>query len=113
VALDTFPYNGTTTTCEALWMGVPVVSTIGDRHAARVALSLLTAVGHPDWVAGSTEGYVQKAVELANDRPLREALRQSLRGEVRNSALGDHKGLAGRFEAALRGAWAEWCAAKR
>lgn len=112
VALDTFPYNGTTTTCEALWMGVPVVSTIGDRHAARVGLSLLTAVGHPDWAAGSTEGYVQKAVELANDRPLRGALRQSLRGEVRNSALGDHKGQAERFEAALRSAWAEWCATR-
>lgn len=109
VALDTFPYNGTTTTCEALWMGVPVVSLIGDRHAARVGLSLLTAVGHPDWAAETEEAYVDTAVSLAENRELRVRLRKSLRTEMTASILCDHAGQAARFEAALRQAWAEWC----
>jgi predicted O-linked N-acetylglucosamine transferase (SPINDLY family) len=109
VALDTFPYNGTTTTCEALWMGVPVVSLIGDRHAARVGLSLLTAVGHPEWAEEDEEHYIEKAVTLAQDRALRGQLRESLRSEVAASILCDHQGQAARFEAALRQAWVEWC----
>ena len=109
VALDTFPYNGTTTTCEALWMGVPVVSLAGDRHAARVGLSLLAAVGHADWTAENVDAYIEKAVTLAGDRPLRESLRQSLRDDVSKSPLLDYGGQAARFEAALRQAWLEWC----
>jgi protein O-GlcNAc transferase len=109
VALDTFPYNGTTTTCEALWMGVPVVSLAGDRHAARVGLSLLTATGHSEWAVDSTEAYVEKAVELAKDLPLRTKLRQSLREDVKKSLLHDHKGQAERFESALRETWKAWC----
>jgi predicted O-linked N-acetylglucosamine transferase (SPINDLY family) len=109
VALDTFPYNGTTTTCEALWMGVPVVSLIGDRHAARVGLSLLTAVGHPEWAEEDEEHYIEKAVTLAQDRALRGQLRESLRSEVAASILCDHQRQAARFEAALRQAWVEWC----
>jgi len=109
VALDTFPYNGTTTTCEALWMGVPVVSLTGDRHAARVGLSLLTAVGHADWAVENFDTYIEKAVALAKDRPLRESLRHSLREDVSQSPLLDHADQATRFEAALRQAWHEWC----
>jgi predicted O-linked N-acetylglucosamine transferase (SPINDLY family) len=109
VALDTFPYNGTTTTCEALWMGVPVVSLIGDRHAARVGLSLLTAVGHPEWAAESEDAYIEKAVALAQDRALRSQLRESLRSKVAVSILSDHQRQAARFETALREIWAEWC----
>ena len=109
VALDTFPYNGTTTTCEALWMGVPVVSLCGDRHASRVGLSLLTTIGHSEWALDSTQAYIQKAVELANDRARRTVLRQSLRENVQKSLLSDHKGQAERFEKALRGAWREFC----
>jgi predicted O-linked N-acetylglucosamine transferase (SPINDLY family) len=110
VALDTFPYNGTTTTCEALWMGVPVVSLIGDRHAARVGLSLLTAIGHAEWAVETEDAYIEKAVTLAQDRTLRSELRNALRGEVAGSILSDHTGQAKRFEAALRQAWADWCA---
>jgi len=109
VALDTFPYNGTTTTCEALWMGVPVLSLIGDRHAARVGLSLLTAIGHAEWAAENENAYIEKAVTLAQDRALRSQLRKSLRDEVAESILCDHAGQAARFETALRQIWSEWC----
>ena len=109
VALDTFPYNGTTTTCEALWMGVPVVSLTGDSHASRVGLSLLTAVGHAHWAVENPDAYIEKAVALAEDRPLREILRNSLRKDVSQSPLLDHAGQATRFEAAMRRAWREWC----
>jgi len=109
LALDTFPYNGTTTTCEALWMGVPVVSLIGDSHAARVGLSLLTAVGHAEWAPENEDAYIEKAVALAQDRTLRSKLRELLQGEVAESILCDHAGQATLFEAALRHAWSEWC----
>jgi predicted O-linked N-acetylglucosamine transferase (SPINDLY family) len=109
VALDTFPYNGTTTTCEALWMGVPVLSLIGDRHAARVGLSLLTAIGHAEWASENEDAYIEKAVSLAQDRALRSRLRESLRSEVAASILCDHPGQATRFEVALRQAWTAWC----
>jgi predicted O-linked N-acetylglucosamine transferase (SPINDLY family) len=109
VALDTFPYNGTTTTCEALWMGVPVVSLIGDRHASRVGLSLLTAVNHSDWAAETPEAYIEKATLLANDRPSREVLRKTLRADFTASILCDHEGQASRFESALRYSWRKWC----
>jgi predicted O-linked N-acetylglucosamine transferase (SPINDLY family) len=109
VALDTFPYNGTTTTCEALWMGIPVVSLTGDRHAARVGLSLLTAVGHPEWAAENEDAYIEKAVALAQDRALRSQLRESLRSKVAASILSDHQRQAARFETALRQIWTEWC----
>jgi len=108
VSLDTFPYNGTTTTCEALWMGVPMVSLAGESHASRVGLSLLTAVGHQDWAAETPEAYIEKAIALAQDRPLREALRQTLRQDVLKSPLLDHRAQAAGFEAALRHAWREW-----
>ena len=112
VALDTFPYNGTTTTCEALWMGVPVVSLIGDRHASRVGLSLLTTVGHADWATETSEAYIEKAAELANNRELRQSLRNTLREDLTKSTLCDHAAQTTRFEAALRLAWGEWCASQ-
>ena len=91
-------------------MGVPVVSLIGDRHAARVGLSLLTAIGHAEWAAENEASYIEKAVTLAHDRARRSTLRESLRREVASSILCDHAGQAVRFEAALRQVWAEWCA---
>ena len=109
VALDTFPYNGTTTTCEALWMGVPVVSLIGDRHAARVGLSLLTAIGHAQWATENEEAYIEKAVALVQDRTLRFHLRDSLRAEVAASILCDSTVQAHHFENALRQIWLDWC----
>jgi predicted O-linked N-acetylglucosamine transferase (SPINDLY family) len=90
-------------------MGVPVVSLIGDRHASRVGLSLLSAVGHADWATENTEAYIEKAVELAHDRALRQSLRSSLREDLAKSILSDHLGHAACFETALRLAWREWC----
>jgi protein O-GlcNAc transferase len=112
VALDPFPYNGTTTTCEALWMGVPVVALAGDRHCARVGVSLLTAVGHPEWVAPSRDDYIRIAVGVARDPAGRRELRTGLRAALRASPLLDHAGQAGRLGAALRSCWRQWCARK-
>lgn len=110
LALDTFPYHGTTTTCEALWMGVPVISRVGDRHMARVGASLLTAVGHADWIATDEDDYVRIAAGLAGDPARLASLRGGLRAELRASALLDHAGQARRFGTALRACWGEWCA---
>jgi predicted O-linked N-acetylglucosamine transferase (SPINDLY family) len=101
IALDTFPYHGTTTTCEALWMGVPVVTLAGDRHSSRVGISLLESVGHGEWVASDWTTYVSKAADLAGDAVRLGALREALREEVRRSALSDHAGQSDRFAAAL------------
>lgn len=109
VALDTFPYNGTTTTCEALWMGVPVVSLSGDRHAARVGASLLSAAGHPEWLAGDAEQYLRVASGLVRDPERLALLKGSLRSELRASPLLDHPGQAARFGSALRACWAAYC----
>ena len=110
VALDPTPYNGTTTTCEALWMGVPVVATLGDRHAARVSASLLHAAGHPELVARDADAFVQLAASLAQDRARLASLRTSLRGELRASPLCDAPAYAARFHAAIRDCWKQWCA---
>ena len=109
VALDTFPYNGTTTTCEAIWMGVPVVTLIGDRHASRVGLSLLTAIGHPEWAAPDHETYIAQAISLVNNHALRQELRSNLRNKCSDSLLFDYKKQASLFESALRTVWKAWC----
>jgi protein O-GlcNAc transferase len=110
LALDPFPYHGTTTTCEALWMGVPVVTLAGDRHASRVGVSLLTAIGHPEWIARNAAEYRAKAVALVTDPARLAALRAGLRDDLRRSPLLDHAGQAARFGAALREMWRQWCA---
>ncbi|MBI4183153.1 MAG: tetratricopeptide repeat protein [Proteobacteria bacterium] len=109
VALDSFPYNGTTTTCEALWMGVPVVTLAGKTHAARVGASLLSAAGLGDLVAGDEEGYVALAAALAADRAQRGRLRAELRPRLAASPLMDASGLARALEGAYRSLWREWC----
>jgi predicted O-linked N-acetylglucosamine transferase (SPINDLY family) len=97
VALDTFPYHGTTTTCESLWMGVPVVTLAGDRHAARVSASLLTAVGTPELIAHTEDEFVERAVTLAGDRERLARYRATLRGMVQASPLCDASAFAKRF----------------
>lgn len=109
IALDTFPYNGTTTTCEALWMGVPVVTLRGDRHAARVGASLLTAIGRSEWIGDDADDYVKIATALAHDPAAREKHRAGLRDAITSSALGDHAAQAARFGQALRDCWRTRC----
>ncbi len=101
IALDTFPYNGTTTTCEALLMGVPVVTLAGDRHAGRVGLSLLSAAGFPELVAGSIDEYVGIASQLAGDRSRLAQMRGTLGARLLASPLCDGRGLAKRFGGAI------------
>lgn len=82
VALDTFPYNGTTTTCEALWMGVPVVTLRGNRHSARVGASILGAAGFPQGIAESVDEYVRIATRLGESRAALKSVRSELRRQV-------------------------------
>ncbi len=107
IALDTFPYNGTTTTCEALWMGVPVVVRIGESQAARTGFSLLKQAGLDDWVTADTASYVRWAVDLASDVERLKSLRRTLRDRVSNSPLMDGAGFARTMEDALVRVWTE------
>lgn len=109
VALDPFPYNGTTTTCEAMWMGVPVVTLIGDRHTGRVGFDLLTRVGLAELAAPGVDAYIATAAALAQDLPRLQQMRTSLRKRMRESALCDAPGYARGFERALRDMWRQWC----
>jgi predicted O-linked N-acetylglucosamine transferase (SPINDLY family) len=111
IALDTFPYNGTTTTCEALWMGVPVITLAGDRHAACVGASLLDSVGLPNLVAESPQQYVSIAKSLATDLPALARLRAELRSKMLGSPLCDGVSLAREVERAYRSVWRDWCVA--
>jgi predicted O-linked N-acetylglucosamine transferase (SPINDLY family) len=87
IALDTFPYNGTTTTCEALWMGVPVVVLRGDRFVSRVGASLLTYTGLKDLITESPQQYIELAVELARDPEQVGELRRQLRRHLPNTPV--------------------------
>ena len=107
VALDTMPYNGTTTTCEALWMGVPVITTLGDHHAARVSASLLRAAGHPELVAADTTEFARLAASLASDTNRLSALREGLRDTLRASPLLDARTYANAVHTALRNLFQE------
>ncbi|HEB86830.1 MAG TPA: glycosyltransferase family 41 protein [Gammaproteobacteria bacterium] len=109
IALDTFPYNGTTTTCEALWMGVPVVTLAGQMHAGRVGVSLLTQVGMPELIAGDTDTYAAIAIKLAHDPGRLSGMRESMRGRVMNSSLCDGKRFARELQKAYREMWKIWC----
>ncbi len=103
--LDTFPFPGGTTTCEALWMGVPTLTLAGDTLLARQGASLLMAAGLADWIASSKEEYLAKAVAFAADLPKLAALRSALREQVRLSPLFDATLFARNFEDALWGIW--------
>jgi protein O-GlcNAc transferase len=105
IALDTFPYPGVTTSAEALWMGVPVLSRLGDRFISRTAGSIAHNAGLPDWIAADEDEYVAKAVASASDLQRLAALRAGLRQQVLASPLFDAPLFARNFEDALWGMW--------
>jgi predicted O-linked N-acetylglucosamine transferase (SPINDLY family)/predicted SAM-dependent methyltransferase len=109
IGLDPFPYNGTTTTCEALWMGVPVVVLAGDRHASRVGVSLLSNIGQGDLITETFDDYVDRAVRLADDVNKLGTLRKKLRNMMLRSKLTDRKRFTCSLEDAYREMWKNWC----
>ena len=110
IGLDPFPYGGHTTSLDALWMGVPVVSLAGDRPVSRAGLSILNNLGLPELVTFSEDEYVEIAVKLANDLSRLTELRRTLRSRMENSVLTDGPHFARQIEAAYRAMWREWCA---
>nr|WP_242482030.1 glycosyltransferase [Paracraurococcus ruber] len=109
IALDPFPYTGGLTVCEALWMGVPVLTLAGDSFCGRHALSHLSNVGLPDWAVTDAEAYVAAAIARASDLPALAALRAGLRDRVAASPLTDAAHFGPALAQALRRAWGEWC----
>jgi protein O-GlcNAc transferase len=113
IALDPFPYPGGTTTVEALWMGVPVLTLAGDRFLSRQGVGLLMNVGLPQWVAVSPDDYVARAASHAKDLNGLAELRAGLRKQALESPIFDTRRFAHHFEVALREMWRRWCHQQR
>jgi len=109
IALDPLPYSGGITTCDALWMGVPVVSLSGETAVGRGGRSILSNIGLGELVAFTAEQYVQIAIELAKDGDRMESLRRGMRGRMLASPLMDAEGFARDMEGAFRQMWRSWC----
>ena len=109
VALDTTPYSGGTTTCDTLWMGVPIVTVPGTRSISRSTASILATLGLSEWIAASPEDYVRLAVERAGDKTAIAELRRTLRERMRRSPLMDELQFARDVEDAYRRMWRTWC----
>ena len=109
IALDTTPYSGGTTTCDALWMGVPVITAPGARPGSRSAASILASAGLSEWIAPGAEEYVGRAVRFAGEPERLAELRASLRARLRSSPLMDEQGFTRDLERAYREMWRRWC----
>lgn len=109
IALDTVPYNGTTTTCEALWMGVPVLCLAGDRHASRVGSAILKRLDLDPWIARTFDEFVANATKLAKDIPALVQLRSTLRERLRASPLMDSDAMGRNLGQAIRSMWTRYC----
>jgi predicted O-linked N-acetylglucosamine transferase (SPINDLY family) len=109
IGLDSFPYNGATTTCEALWMGVPVVSLAGETHASRMGHSILHAVGLDELVARTQDRFAEVAIGLARDPGRLSEMRAGLRERMRASPLMDAARFTRNLESAYRRMWRTWC----
>jgi predicted O-linked N-acetylglucosamine transferase (SPINDLY family) len=109
LSLDSFPYNGTTTTCESLIMGVPVVTRAGKDHRSRVSASQLSALKLEELIAAGEEDYIEIAVALANDRTRLSTLSEGLRERMLSSPLMDAAGFTRELEAGFRQIWVSWC----
>ena len=109
IALDSFPYNGTTTTCEALWMGVPIITLMGESHAGRVSGSILSRVGLDEFIANDIDAYIEKVVMLSRKTERLSFLRDTLRERVAASPLCDGPGFSRILEYTYREMWRAWC----
>lgn len=109
ISLDCFPHNSGTTLIESLYMGVPYITLAGRLSVGRLGSSILHAVNHPEWIAGSENDYVAKAVELAGDWDRLASIRSRLRDQMEDSPLRDEKGFARKVENAYRQMWQCWC----
>ncbi|MFN7156418.1 MAG: tetratricopeptide repeat protein [Acidovorax sp.] len=110
IALDPFPLTGGTTTCDVLWMGVPVVSMVGESFKSRIGVGLLTYLGHTELLASSSEDYVRIACTLAGDVQALNHLRLGLRNEMENSPLMREDAFNHHFADGLRAMWLQWLA---
>jgi predicted O-linked N-acetylglucosamine transferase (SPINDLY family) len=110
IALDPFPFCGGLTSCEALWMGVPVITLPGVRPVSRQTFALLSQLGLTELAARDAGDYVARAAALAGDAPRLAALRAGLRGRIGASTLGDAARFTRALEDALRTLWRHWCA---
>jgi predicted O-linked N-acetylglucosamine transferase (SPINDLY family) len=108
ICLDTYPYNGHTTSLDSFWMGVPVVTLVGDTVAGRAGLSQAESLGLPELIARTPDQYVSLAAALARDLDRLEALRGTLRGRMERSPLMDAPRFVRNLEAAYRQAWRAW-----
>lgn len=109
IALDSTPYSGGTTTCDTLWMGVPVLTVPGARSASRSAASILTGVGMESWIAANPEDYVRLAQRYGRDHGLLAELRKTLRQRIERSPLMDERGFTRNLEGTYRTLWRRWC----
>ena len=110
IVLDPFPYNGGTTTCDALWLGVPVVALAGQEFVSRMGYALLKNIGLPELAAASRQDYVKIAVSLAGDPERLKTLRTGMRERLAASPLRDEAGFTRNLETAYREMWRKWCA---
>ncbi|CAN5429976.1 tetratricopeptide repeat protein [soil metagenome] len=110
IALDTFPYNGYTTSLDAFWMGVPVLTRVGHTVVGRATWSALNNLRLPELAATDDDGFVERAAHLAGDLPRLINLRMTMRDRMRNSPLTDAPPFARNFEAVYRELWQRWCA---
>ena len=111
IALDTWPFNGITTTCDGLWMGVPAVSLAGNTSVSRAGRSILTAAGLGHLAVKSPEDFVEAAVELVRSATARSDLRTAMRERLTSSPLMDHRGFTARLECAYARMCEDWIAA--
>jgi protein O-GlcNAc transferase len=109
IALDPFPFSGSVTTCDALWMGVPVLTCPGETFAGRHSLTHLSNVGLTQTIARNLDEYVDLAVSLAGNLPELGAVRSALRQRMASSPLCDGQRFADNFMRLLRAVWREWC----
>jgi len=110
IGLDTFPYNGHTTSLDSFWMGVPVVTVVGNSAVGRAGFSQLMNLGLQQLAARTPDDFVGTAVQLASDLPRLVELRTGLRERMRHSPLMDCSRFARDIEAAYREMWRRWCA---